>query len=254
MALNGMIYTSSANGRFSPCARARGASPGAATVWNGGFGTPAVTSTGVYASYPCSTYDFQPLTGTQLFFTNTGCEGGGGIHAGRGQRSSLFAVGEFEWWRSSRRRLDRRQSCALIPPTADPAFSAAAGYFLQSGTLNALTSSNNTVLWSFTGDGSLSTSPIVVNQTVIIGSSSGNVYALNAATGQQLWTVNAGGALQPGNGSSGLAAGDGLLNHAGRKSSRGVHPVHQPLARTDQFVSWIGGAYKTTIARSNRGR
>ena len=77
--------------------------------------------------------------------------------------------------------------------------------------MNALTGSNNTVLWNFTGDGLLITSPIVVNQAVIIGSSSGNVYALNAATGQQLWTVNAGGALQPGNSNSGLAAGDGLL-------------------------------------------
>jgi len=39
----------------------------------------------------------------------------------------------------------------------------------------------------------------------------GNVYALNAATGQQLWTVNAGGPLLPPDSNSGLAAGDGLL-------------------------------------------
>lgn len=39
--------------------------------------------------------------------------------------------------------------------TGEPAFSAIAGYFLQSGTLNAPTSSNNTVLWSFAGDGLL---------------------------------------------------------------------------------------------------
>ena len=96
--------------------------------------------------------------------------------------------------------------------TGEPAFSATAGYFLQSGTLNALTGTdNNTVLWSFTGDGGLTTSPIVVNQAVIIESSSGNVYALNAATGQQLWTVDAGGPPQPLNPNSGLAAGDGLL-------------------------------------------
>ena len=91
--------------------------------------------------------------------------------------------------------------------TGEPAFSATAGYFLQGTTLNALTGSNNTVLWSFAGDGLLTTSPIVVNQAVIIESSSGNVYALNAATGQQLWTINAGGTIQPGNSNSGLAAG-----------------------------------------------
>ena len=68
-------------------------------------------------------------------------------------------------------------------------------------------------VWSFNGDGGLVTSAIVVNQAVIIGSSSGQVYALDAATGVQLWTTNAGAAIYAGNGNviSGLAAGDGLL-------------------------------------------
>jgi outer membrane protein assembly factor BamB len=179
------------------------------SVLNEGFGTPAVISTGVYASYPCSTYDFQPLTGTQIYFTSTGCEGGGVatpvvanglVYSPAGGSNGGGAVVDAS-------------SGALVgsyTSTGSPAFSATAGYFLQSGTLNAL-SSNNTVLWSFASDGALTTSPIVVNQAVIIGSSSGNVYALNAATGQQLWTINAGGTLQSGNSNSGLAAGDGLL-------------------------------------------
>jgi len=209
-ALNGMIYTSSDNGLFFALSEATGSVAWSATVWNGGFGTPAVTSTGVYASYPCSTYDFQPLTGTQLFFTNTGCEGGGGatpvvanglVYSPAGNANGGGLV------------VDASSGTAvgLYTATGEPAFSTTAGYFLQSGTLNALTSSNNTVLWSFAGDGLLTTSPIVVNQAVIVGSSSGNVYALDAATGQQLWTVNAGGALQSGSTNSGLAAGDGLL-------------------------------------------
>jgi len=95
-----------------------------------------------------------------------------------------------------------------------PAFSGTTGYFLQ-GQNAALSakSSSNAVLWSFSGDGSLATSPIVVNQTVIIGSSSGNVHALDGLTGQQVWTANAGAAI-PSVGdlpTSGLAAGDGLL-------------------------------------------
>ena len=209
-ALNGLIYTSTDNGLLFALSEGTGSIVWSGTVWNGGFGTPAVTSTGVYASYPCSTYDFQPLTGTQLFFTNTGCEGGGGatpvvanglVYSPAGNSNGGGAV------------LDASSGTVVGPYTAtgEPAFSATAGYFLQSGTLNALTSSNNTVLWSFTGDGALTTSPIVVNQAVIIESSSGTVYALNAATGQQLWTVNAGGTLPAGTTSSGLAVGDGLL-------------------------------------------
>lgn len=209
-AVNGMIYTSSANGLLFALSEGTGTIVWSATVWNGGFGTPAVTSTGVYASYPCSTYDFQPLTGTQIFFTNTGCQGGGGatpvvanglVYSPAGNSNGGGLV------------VDSTSGTVVgtYSATGEPAFSATAGYFLQGGTLNALSSSNNTILWSFTGDGLLTTSPIVVNQAVIIGSSSGNVYALNAATGQQLWMVNAGGALQPSSTNSALAAGDGLL-------------------------------------------
>jgi outer membrane protein assembly factor BamB len=207
---NGLLYTSGENGTLFALSEATGSVVWSASVLNGGFGTPAATSTGVYASFPCSTYDFQPFTGTQIFFTNTGCEGGGGatpvvanglVYSPAGNSNGGGAI------------VDASSGTLLgsYTATGEPAFSATAGYFLQSGTLNALTSSNNTVLWSFTGDGALTTSPIVVNQVVIIGSSSGNVYALNAATGQQLWTVNAGGPLQLASTNSGLAAGDGLL-------------------------------------------
>jgi outer membrane protein assembly factor BamB len=209
-AFGGLIYTSGENGTLFALTENTGSVVWTAPVLNGGFGTPAVTSAGVYASYPCSTYDFQPLTGTQIFFTNTGCEGGGGatpvvangmVYSPAGSSNGGGAVVDAS-------------SGTLVgsyTSTGEPAFSATAGYFLQSGTLNALTSSNNTVLWSFTGDGALTTSPIVVNQSVIIGSSTGNVYALDAATGHQLWTANAGGSLQSGNSNSGLAAGDGVL-------------------------------------------
>jgi outer membrane protein assembly factor BamB len=71
MALNGLIYTSSDNGLLFALSEGTGSVVWSASAWNGGFGTPAVTSSGVYASYPCSTYDLQPFTGTQLFFTNT---------------------------------------------------------------------------------------------------------------------------------------------------------------------------------------
>ena len=209
-AFNGLLYTSGANGTLFALSEGTGSVVWTASVLNGGFGTPAVTNTGVYVSYPCSTYDFQPLTGTQIFFTNTGCEGGGGatpvVANGLVYSPAGNSNGGGEIVDASSGTLMGSYSS-----TGEPAFSATAGYFLQSGTLNALTSSNNTLLWSFTGDGALTTSPIVVNQSVIIGSSSGNVYALNAATGQQLWTVNAGGPLQSGNTNSGLAAGDGLL-------------------------------------------
>jgi outer membrane protein assembly factor BamB len=41
--------------------------------------------------------------------------------------------------------------------------------------------------WTFSGDGHLVTAPVVVNNTVFVGSSSGNVYGLDVGTGAQIW-------------------------------------------------------------------
>ena len=97
-----------------------------------------------------------------------------------------------------------------------PAFSSNAGFFLSNGTLQGLAVSNNQVLWSFAGDGQLATAPITVNGYVFIGSATGNLYALDATNGQQLWNKNLGAAI-PATAEyglvqyTGLAAGDGLL-------------------------------------------
>jgi len=42
-------------------------------------------------------------------------------------------------------------------------------------------------MWNFTGDGNLTTAPVVVNNTVLIGSSSGKVYGVDAGSGFQVW-------------------------------------------------------------------
>jgi len=61
----------------------------------------------------------------------------------------------------------------------------------------------------------LITAPIVVNNFVFVGSSSGNLYAVDAATGALQWTKNLGapipGQAFGGFGTTGLNAGDGLL-------------------------------------------
>jgi outer membrane protein assembly factor BamB len=101
--------------------------------------------------------------------------------------------------------------------TPIPAFSAQSGFFLSAGTLRGIELGSNNVLWTFTGDGNLVSAPIVIDQAVIVGSSSGNVYALDAATGSTLWTGSAGAPIaapdeqnvsQP---LTGFGAGEGYL-------------------------------------------
>ena len=173
--------------------------------------TPAVTSQGVYIAAACSTDGFAPMTGVSLFADNTGCSGGGGATAVVANNVLYSLIGGL----GNGIYVNATTGAQLGTFTADvvPAVNSTTGFFLQSGTLNARSLSDYSTMWSFRGDGGLVTSPIIVNQAVIVGSSSGQVYALNAATGAQLWTANAGGAISAGNGNviSALAAGDGLL-------------------------------------------
>jgi outer membrane protein assembly factor BamB len=103
---------------------------------------------------------------------------------------------------------------ALYPP----AVGTQNAFLTLGGSLSAVSVGSNAVAWTFAGDGALNTSPLLVNQAVIVGSEGGNLYALDAMTGTQLWTINVGSRiLASPDGSqlntplSGMAAGDGVL-------------------------------------------
>ncbi len=190
-----------------------------ATLWQqnigGTDGIVALTNDGLYGASPCTALDLQPAVGVQLWYNNSGCEGGGGatpvaanglVYAPNNSAGSSGTVFDAETG-----AVKGNYSASVIP-----AFSSSAGFFLFNGTLQGLGLSNNQVLWSFADDGQLATAPIVVNNYVFIGSQSGNLYALDASTGQQVWTQSLGAAIPASNEYgvvqyTGLAAGDGLL-------------------------------------------
>ena len=189
-----------------------------ATLWQqsvtGTFGTVALSVDGVYTSAPCTTYALQPLVGTVLWTNNTGCEGGGG-------NTPVVANGVVY------SPIDGQYSGAVYDAESGtlqgnfaasfpPAFTATTGFFLTNSTMQGIARSNNQILWSFAGDGALVTSPIAVNNYVIVGSANGNLYALDGATGSQVWTKNLGAPIPTTSSGtisiySGLSAGDGLL-------------------------------------------
>lgn len=190
-----------------------------ATLWSGNVGgtsgVVAVTPDGVYGSSPCTATNLLPATGTVLWTHNTGCEGGGGatpvvangvLYSPDGSSYSSGTVFDAESG-----AVKGNYAANVIP-----AFTADTGFIMTNGTLQGLARSNNQVLWSFAGDGQLSTAAIVVGHFVFVGSTGGNLYALDSLTGAQLWTMNLGAAIPSTyEGSlgmySGLAAGDGLL-------------------------------------------
>jgi len=185
-------------------------------VANGDDSTPAVTADGVYTSFPCQTNAFRPATGESIWYANTGCDGGGGgtpVVA----NGVVYSPNGFGSYNGTTYNAETGALIGSYVADNPPALGATTGYFLQSQTLRALTLSNNTILWSFAGDGALVSSPVAINQYVLVGSSNGNLYALDGATGAQVWTVNLGAAIPAGPGwgagipLSGLAVGDGLL-------------------------------------------
>ena len=213
-AANGFVYTGGAGsgGTLYAVDQTNGAIAWTQGVENGDNSVPAVTADGVYVSYPCWTYDFRPATGDSIWSNNTGCEGGGGATPVVANQI-LYSPNNPGGYNGLIYNAENGASSGTYTADSPPAFSATTGYFLQGGTLRAITQSNNTILGSFAGDGQLAGAPIVVGQYVFIGSSSGNLYGLDNSL-HQVWQVTLPNPIVASPNRlpfSGLSAGDGLL-------------------------------------------
>jgi outer membrane protein assembly factor BamB len=183
----------------------------------GGDGAdPALTADSLYVAYPCWAYSIRPATGEVIWSYTTGCGGGGGATPVYANGVIYAPIGALSYDGST---FNSTTGALLGSYSADVpmAVDATTGYFLKAATLTAVPLTSGSTAWSFVGDGKLVTSPIVVNQYVFIGSSSGNVYALDSGSGAPIWQYNVGAAIPAGDDwnsklpLSGLAAGDGLF-------------------------------------------
>jgi len=97
-----------------------------------------------------------------------------------------------------------------------PAFAGSTGYFLVGDVLQARDVSSGALKWASAVDGGLRSAPIIDNDYVYIGASTGQVFALKASTGEKVWSGSLGASVlstespvsRP---HTGLGAGDGLL-------------------------------------------
>jgi outer membrane protein assembly factor BamB len=222
-AYQGIVYLSGAGsgGTLYAVSETNGSVIWTAPVLNGDHSIPAVTADGVYVSYACDqAYDFNPTTGALIWHHTSNCEGGGGrtvaLYGGR------VYTRDFN---SGNLILDAQTGAQVgtFPITVPygytipiPAFSGSMGYFFDSAQLHGVDLATGNTLWTFAGDGRLSSAPIVAGADVYIGSTSGNVYALDSVSGALVGTINAGSgigfpdesdALQL----AGLSAGEGYL-------------------------------------------
>jgi outer membrane protein assembly factor BamB len=217
-AVNGVVFTGGAGsgGTVYAVNETNGGVLWTMPVANGDHSSPAVASGKVFVAYACpQSYAFSAATGQQLWYYSSCCEGGGGatpvVHAGQ------VYVRDDYCDQTSGLVLNASTGAVIRGFDSDrpPAFFNNLALFLQTGTLRGVNSQNGQVLWSFAGDGELTSAPVIVNQTIYIGSNSGTLYGLTAS-GQQIWSTQVGAPIPaPDEGSAflttGLGAGDGLL-------------------------------------------
>jgi outer membrane protein assembly factor BamB len=223
-AANGIVYVGGAGigGTVYAVRESDGRLLATSSVMNGDQSSPALSADGVFVSYACNqAYGFAQATLAPLWHYSTFCEGGGG-------KTPVYADG----------RLYTRDFYGdLVLDTATGAFirnygpTNGGGYapavdqnaIFTTFPAQALTaqSLDGTPLWSFAGDGQLNSTPLVVNsgvgRLVIVGSWTGRLYALDAASGTPVWSTDVGapisgsgesGVSEPG---AGLGVGQGLI-------------------------------------------
>ena len=217
-AVDGIVYTGGAGsgGTLYAVDETNGAVLWTMPVANGDHSSPAVTGGNVYVSYACPvSYGFNGVTGQLLWQYSSCCSGGGGktpvVHGGQ-----VYVRDDF-CDPTSGLVLDANTGTAVGGFDSDrpPAFIGNLALYLQSGTLRGIDLPSGQVLWSFAGDGGLTSAPVIVNQTIYIGSSSGTLFGLNTS-GQQIWSTQVGAPIPAPDEhnaflTTGLGSGDGLL-------------------------------------------
>ena len=213
-AIGGSVYISGVQTLYS-VSEQDGTVKWSAPFKGGDHSSPAVTANAVYVSYACNqAFALSPATGAQIWHHDSSCAGGGG-------KTSVFYNGRLYVRDNSQGNLALDQGTGIAVAeyqmTQAPAFHGNTGFFLNGSTLEARDIGSGALKWSFTGDGNLSSAPIVVNGTVYIGSTSGNLFALNGTTGANGWIGTVGAPVnRPDEHNSGvpltgLGAGEGLV-------------------------------------------
>jgi outer membrane protein assembly factor BamB len=182
------------------------------SVENGDYSSPAVDDSGVYVSYACQQDYRFGLSGHGGWHRSGNCEGGGGSTAVL-HGNYLYARGFID----SPIVLSKMtgKSVGTFAGTTTPGFGGANMYTVQQGNLVATDQSGSPDHWTF-GDGTLVTAPVVSGGIVFAGSSNGTVYGVAAASGNKVWSGQAGSEIQSSSEGSAvvrvaMAVGGGLL-------------------------------------------
>jgi outer membrane protein assembly factor BamB len=223
-AAHGAVYVtgSGAEGLLHAVDQRTGAIRWTKPIAGGGGSAPAVSSDAVFVSSPCNTEAFDARTGARRWHADAHCVGGGGRTPALSS-DSLYVrdAGPFPdatvVVRNSRDGAPTSSNTAFGLNLPLPlAVTSTAVFVVSEGRLQRFDQAMQNQLWSF-GDGSLVTAPIVIDTSVVVVSSNGTVFAIDAATGSPTWSAQLASRLATGPSEdasvplTGPAAGEGHL-------------------------------------------
>jgi len=187
-AANGAVYVNTWNGVVA-LDETNGAERwrGFAGYFPYGPSSPAVTADGVYVN---GVTKRNPASGTAIWSTSVAGTGTVAVAGGR-----VFTHSPFD----TAAQLDATTGSVLTPfnSAAGPAIDLTKVYWLDDAVVSAAdpqqlvatSLASNAKAWTFAGDSQLLTAPIATPSAVFVASATGNVYAVDPATGAQLWTA-----------------------------------------------------------------
>jgi outer membrane protein assembly factor BamB len=183
-ASDGTIYVGGAGsgGTLYAVAESDGSILWTKAVANGDISSPTLSGKRVFVTYAClRTFAFARSTGKALWDYDTGCSGGGGRTSPYHQGLLYARDTPF----SSNVILDGQDGTKVADFAADPipTFTTKLMIAVTGGGLTATYLASGKVAWSTTLDGNVVSAPIVVNDSVIVASSDGTVWALRKASG-----------------------------------------------------------------------
>jgi len=215
-ASNGVVYTGGAGtgGTLYAVDEATGDVLATQPVENGDNSSPALSDDRVFVQYACDqTYGFAQQTLDPLWHYSGPCEGGGGstpVYAD-GDVFTEDYFGNLILGAATGNPIRSWAPAANSSPPP-PAVDSNALFFESQGGLVAQDLASGVQKWSFPADGKLEPQPIVVAtpgaEYVLIDSSAGNLYAVDASTGHLVWSGSLGTTIPN---FPRLAAGQGLL-------------------------------------------
>jgi outer membrane protein assembly factor BamB len=178
----------------------------------GGNSTPAIADGGVFVTYPCHDYRYDARNGHQDWADTGGCDGGGG-------GTPVYYGGLIFLYDGIDRVVLDAQTGALVrqfvlekePPAFwTPSSGSPLGFVVTNTGLTAFDPQTGNTAWSY-ANGNISVPPLVINDTVFVGDSSGTIYALDALNGSQSWSKNVGSTMGDFTFQLGMGAANNML-------------------------------------------